>query len=81
MSEKIIEELEKVSAGIEKAKQQTEEKLKTVEENLHDTKLNPYGVTTIDFTERQELMEDVLKMEGTMMGLKLAIETCQENAV
>tara|TARA_B100001057_G_scaffold498207_1_gene604518 strand:+ start:5240 stop:5485 length:246 start_codon:yes stop_codon:yes gene_type:complete len=80
MSEKIIEELEKVSAGIEKAKHETEEKLKTVEDNLHDTKLNPYGVTTIDFSERQELMEDVLKMEGTMMGLKLAIETCQENA-
>ena len=39
------------------------------------------GVTTIDFSERQELMEDILKMEGTLMGLKLAIETCQENAV
>tara|TARA_B100001287_G_C22673252_1_gene526347 strand:+ start:669 stop:914 length:246 start_codon:yes stop_codon:yes gene_type:complete len=81
MSEKIIEELEKVSANIEKSKEQTEEKLKTVEENLQDTKLNPYGVTTIDFSERQELMEDILKMEGTLMGIKLAIETCQENAV
>ena len=81
MSQKIIEQLEKVSANIEVKKAESEKKLKTVEENLHDTKLNPYGVTTIDFSERQELMEDVLKMEGTLMGLKLAIETCQENAV
>ena len=81
MSQKIIEQLEKVSANIEVKKAESEKKLKTVEENLHDTKLNPYGVTTIDFSERQELMEDILKMEGTIMGLKLAVETCQENAV
>tara|TARA_Y200000002_G_scaffold58962_1_gene44402 strand:- start:34403 stop:34648 length:246 start_codon:yes stop_codon:yes gene_type:complete len=81
MSEKIIEQLEKVCANIKITKEKTEEKLKTVEENLHDTKLNPYGVTTIDFSERQELMEDIMKMEGTMMGLQLAIETCQENAI
>ena len=81
MNDNIIKELEKVSANIEKSKEQTEEKIKTVEENLQDTKLNPYGVTTIDFSERQELMEDILKMEGTLMGIKLAIETCLENAV
>ena len=81
MSQKIIEQLEKVSANIEVKKAESEKKLKTVEENLHDTKLNPYGVTTIDFSEREELMEDILKMEGTIMGLKLAVETCQENAV
>ena len=81
MSQKIIEQLEKVSANIEVKKAESEKKLKTVEENLHDTKLNPYGVTTIDFSERQELMEDILKMEGTIMGLKLSVETCQENAV
>ena len=81
MSQKIIEQLEKVSANIEVKKAESEKKLKTVEENLHDTKLNPYGVTTIDFSERQELMEDILKMEGTIMGLKLAVGTCQENAV
>ena len=37
MSEKIIEQLEKVCANIKITKEKTEEKLKTVEENLLDT--------------------------------------------
>ena len=47
-------------------------------EELADLKLNPYGITSIDFAKRQELSTDVLKMEGTLMGLDLAIETYEE---
>ena len=34
----------------------------------------------IDFPERQEVIEDILKMEGTLMGLQLAKDTYSEIA-
>jgi hypothetical protein len=39
-------------------------RLKELETEFSDTKLNPYGITTIDFSERQELLEDTTKMQG-----------------
>ncbi len=52
--------------------------LKKLEEEFADLKLNPYGITSIDFAKRQELSMDTLKMEGTLMGLDLALETYEE---
>tara|TARA_B110000977_G_scaffold199118_1_gene285573 strand:+ start:4428 stop:4670 length:243 start_codon:yes stop_codon:yes gene_type:complete len=50
-------------------------KLEQLEKEFSDVKLNPYGITTIDFSQRQELLEDTTKMEGVIMGLNLAKET------
>jgi hypothetical protein len=55
-----------------------EEELKKLEEEFANVKLNPYGITSIDFSKRQELAADVLKMEGVIMGITLAIETFGE---
>ncbi len=49
--------------------------LAKLEEEFANVKLNPYGITAIDFGKRQELSSDVLKMEGVVMGLTLALET------
>lgn len=49
--------------------------LQKLEEEFANVKLNPYGITSIDFSKRQELSTDVLKMEGVIMGLTLALET------
>jgi hypothetical protein len=59
-------------------KEQAEVELKRLEEEFSNVKLNPYGITSIDFTKRQELSSDTLKMEGVLMGLKLALETFDE---
>ena len=50
----------------------------SLEEEFADLKLNPYGITSIDFAKRQELSMDTLKMEGTLMGIDLALETYEE---
>ena len=55
-----------------------EEELKKLEEEFANVKLNPYGITSIDFSKRQELSTDILKMEGVIMGITLAIETFGE---
>ncbi len=55
-----------------------EEELKKLEEEFANVKLNPYGITSIDFTKRQDLATDILKMEGVIMGITLAIETFGE---
>jgi hypothetical protein len=49
--------------------------LAKLEDEFANVKLNPYGITSIDFAKRQEMSTDVLKMEGTLMGLTLALET------
>ena len=46
--------------------------LERIETELSDQKLNPYGITNIDFSKRMELMEDIKKIEGAVMGLNLA---------
>ncbi len=55
-----------------------EEELKKLEEEFANVKLNPYGITSIDFSKRQEMATDILKMEGVIMGITLAIETFGE---
>jgi len=73
-----ITKLEAVKAQLQADMTKNNEELAKLEEEFADLKLNPYGITSIDFAKRQELSTDVLKMEGTLMGLDLAIETYEE---
>lgn len=59
-------------------KNQKEEELKVLEEEFSNVKLNPYGITSIDFNKRQEMSIDIIKMDGVLMGLTLALETFGE---
>lgn len=62
---------------MEKVSQQKAEadiELKRLEDEFANVKLNPYGITSIDFAKRQELSSDVLKMEGVVMGIQLALD-------
>ena len=52
-----------------------EEKTK-LEEEFADTKLNPYGITSIDFSRRQELYELMIKLQGGIEALELAKTEC-----
>ena len=52
-----------------------EEKTK-LEEEFADTKLNPYGITSIDFSKRQELHELMVKLQGGIEALELAKAEC-----
>jgi hypothetical protein len=72
--DKIQQAVNNVTA--EKAKIQAE--LDKMEQDFANVKLNPYGITSIDFTRRQEISLDNLKMEGVLMGLQLALETFEE---
>jgi hypothetical protein len=47
-----------------------------LEAEFSDTKLNPYGITTIDFSKRQEQMELITKLQGAIEGLELAKVQC-----
>jgi hypothetical protein len=73
---------EQLQATIQSLTQKKDEislELAKIEEEFANVKLNPYGITSIDFTKRQEMSTDVLKMEGTLMGLTLALETYEES--
>jgi hypothetical protein len=73
-----ITSLKTTIAKIESEKATNEVELKRLEEEFANVKLNPYGITSIDFAKRQELSSDTLKMEGVLMGLQLALETFDE---
>jgi len=70
--------LQAVIKQIEEEKARSSEELAKLEEDFANVKLNPYGITSIDFAKRQEITTDVIKMEGTIMGLQLAIEQYEE---
>lgn len=55
---------------------QAEFEKQKLEEEFNDTKLNPYGVTTIDFSKRQEKYELIIKLQGAIEGLELAKQEC-----
>ena len=69
------EQLQTTMSRVTEQKQTAEAELARLEEEFANVKLNPYGITSIDFGKRQELAQDVLKMEGVIMGLTLALET------
>ena len=70
-----VTELNIAITKIEASLKEHADKLSVLEKEFSDVKLNPYGITTIDFSQRQELIEDTTKMEGVIMGLNLAKET------
>ena len=72
--EKLQQTINNVTAERDKVQQE----LTKMEEDFANVKLNPYGITSIDFTRRQDLSVDSLKMEGVLMGLTLALETFEE---
>jgi hypothetical protein len=72
------EQIESTIQKVEIQKLDAEKELAELEEEFANVKLNPYGITSIDFGKRQELSTDVIKMEGAIMGLKLALETYAE---
>lgn len=69
------ENLQKTLENVQVQLEQSKIELAKLEEEFANVKLNPYGITSVDFGKRQELSTDVLKMEGTIMGLTLALET------
>lgn len=72
------EELQKKLQLVVEEKKIVDEEIKKMEEDFANVKLNPYGITSIDFSKRQEKTADALKMEGVIMGLQLAIDTYGE---
>jgi hypothetical protein len=73
----IKQTLEEKMKVVQSEKDVLDNEIKTMEEDFANVKLNPYGITSIDFSKRQEKSSDSLKMEGVIMGLQLAIETCE----
>jgi len=73
-----LQVMQKTLENVTAEKATKEEDLKKLEEEFANVKLNPYGITSIDFSKRQELATDILKMEGVIMGITLAIETFGE---
>jgi hypothetical protein len=67
-------------AAVESEHAKFQKELQDLEVEFANIKLNPYGITAIDFSKRHELSSDVLKMEGCLMGLKLAVEICDEQS-
>jgi hypothetical protein len=73
------EKLQKNILQVQQELDKTNNELKLLEEEFANVKLNPYGITSIDFSKRQELAKDVVKMEGAIMGLTLALETFKDD--
>lgn len=67
-----IEKLEVAIQNVEAELETQKAELERIEAELSDQKLNPYGITNIDFSKRMEVMEDIKKIEGAIMGLNLA---------
>jgi hypothetical protein len=65
---------------VEAEHEKSQKALQLLEVDFANVKLNPYGITSIDFSKRQELSSDILKMEGCLMGLKLAVDIIDESA-
>lgn len=74
------EKIEKNIVQVQQELDKSTSELKQLEEEFANVKLNPYGITSIDFSKRQELTKDTIKMEGVIMGLTLALETFREGA-
>lgn len=74
-----IEKLRATLDNVTKEREMKQTELNSLEEEFANVKLNPYGVTSIDFGKRQDMAVDIIKMEGVIMGLTLALETYEES--
>lgn len=50
------------------------EEFEKLNEELSNPTLNPYGVTKIDFSQREEMRVDLIKLEGAIEGLNLYLK-------
>ena len=71
---KVTELIADFQNQIEVAKKDVE----VLEEEFANTKINPYGITKVDFTKRNEILEQITRLEGAVEGLTLAINHCEE---
>ena len=69
------EQIQQTIANVTGELDRINKELGSMEQDFANVKLNPYGITSIDFGKRQDLATDALKMEGVIMGLTLALET------
>lgn len=58
--------------------QKANEDVNKLEAEFADIKLNPYGVTKVDFEQRTRIREQILRLEGAIEGLTLAKQHCEE---
>ena len=58
--------------------QQANEDVNKLEADFADMKLNPYGVTKVEFTQRNQIREQILRLEGAIEALILAQNHCEE---
>lgn len=58
--------------------QQANKDANELESQFADTKINPYGVTKVDFNRRNQIREQILRLEGAIEGLTLAKAHCEE---
>lgn len=72
--------LDNAKTNVENELAERKKELEQLEADLSDQKINPYGITNIDFSKRLEMIEDITKMEGVVMGLQLAQDTFVEHA-
>lgn len=77
--ETIIGKLKGTLQNLNQTIEANKAELAKLEEDFANVKLNPYGITSVDFSKRQELSQDTLKMEGTQMGIQLAIDLLENN--
>jgi len=54
------------------------EDVNKLETDFANVKLNPYGVTKVDFEQRHKIREQILRLEGAIEGLILAQKHCEE---
>ena len=73
------DKLEAAKTNVENELAERKKELEQLEADLSDQKINPYGITNIDFSKRLEMIEDITKMEGAVMGLQLAQDAFVEN--
>ena len=58
--------------------QQANEDVNKLEADFAYMKLNPYGVTKVEFTQRNQIREQILRLEGAIEALILAQNHCEE---
>jgi len=70
--------VEELIADFNNQLQKANEDVNQLEADFANMKLNPYGVTKVEFTKRNEIREQILRIEGAIEGLILAQRHCEE---
>lgn len=70
--------VEQLIADFNNQLQKANEDVNQLEADFANMKLNPYGVTKVEFGRRNEIREQILRIEGAIEGLILAQRHCEE---